>query len=323
MGDSSPASARSRVQDLGDGIWSVDTVFNRPLFDASHLIVENGHAAFVDVATGHCVPDLLAALEGRGLTPADVDHVILTHVHLDHAGGAGELMRHLPNATLVVHPRGARHMVDPSALLKGAAAVYGEDEVRRAHGEVLPVDRERVVEAPEGFVLELGGRPLLFWDTPGHARHHVCIWDERSRSFFTGDTFGLAYPQLTTERGPFIMPSTTPVQFDPEALKASVDRMVERQPRAMLLTHYSIVADVPRLADELLAQVRALVDLARDADGRPARGTHLRTAVGEYFLGRAADHGCTQTSEEIRHLLALDIDLNSQGLEVWLDKRKL
>lgn len=316
MIESPPATAPSSVQDLGDGIWSVDTAFNRPFFDASHLIVENGRAAFVDVATGHCVPDLLAALQGRGLTPADVDYLILTHVHLDHAGGAGELMRHLPNATLIVHPRGARHMIDPSALLKGAAAVYGEDEVKRAHGEVLPVDAERVVQAPEGFVVELGGRPLVFLDTPGHARHHVCIWDERSRSFFTGDTFGLAYPQLTTDQGPFIMPSTTPVQFDPEALKSSVDRMVERQPHSMLLTHYSRVTDVERLAGELLAQVRTLVDLARAADGRSDRATHLRTAVGEYLLGRALDHGCTQTREELYNLLALDIDLNAQGLEI-------
>jgi len=320
--DSSPATARSSVQDLGDGIWSVDTAFNRPFFDASHLIVENGRAAFVDVATGNCIPDLLAALAGRGLTPADVDHLILTHVHLDHAGGAGELMRHLPNATLVVHPRGARHMIDPSALLKGAAAVYGEDAVKRAHGDVLAVDAERVVEAPEGFVLELGGRPLVFLDTPGHARHHVCIWDERSQSFFTGDTFGLAYPELTTDQGPFIMPSTSPVQFDPEAMKSSVARMVERQPRAMLLTHYSRITDVERLAVELLAQVRTLADLARASDGRSDRSAHLQTAVEEYLLGRAVDHGCLQTRDELLSLLALDIELNTQGLEIWLDKGK-
>jgi glyoxylase-like metal-dependent hydrolase (beta-lactamase superfamily II) len=187
---------------------------------------------------------------------------------------------------------------------------------------VLPVDAERVVEAPEGFVLELGGRPLVFLDTPGHARHHVCIWDERSRSFFTGDTFGLAYPELTTDQGPFIMPTTSPVQFDPDAMESSVDRMVERHPRAMLLTHYSRITDVERLAVELLAQVRTLVDLARAADGRSDRSAHLQAAVEEYLLGRAVDHGCTQTRDELNSLLALDIELNTQGLEIWLDKGK-
>ncbi len=322
MTDRSASPSWADVEDLGDGIWAIDTGFMRPLFDASHLVVEGGRAAFVDVATSFAVPRLLAALEGRGLSPEDVDHVIVTHVHLDHAGGAGKLLRHLPTAKLVVHPRGARHMIDPSALVEGASAVFGEDAVRRIYGEVVPVDPARVLEAPDGLLLELNGRLLHFLDTPGHARHHVCIWDEVSRSFFTGDTFGLAYPELATDRGPFIMPTTTPVQFDPEALNTSIDRMLEKDPRAMLLTHYSRVTGVARLAGELMAQVGDLVDLARAADGRSDRAAHLRTALGEYFLDRAVAHGCAQPQEELRELVAHDVELNAQGLEVWLDKAK-
>ena len=322
MTDRSASPSWADVEDLGDGIWAIDTGFMGPLFDASHLIVEGGRAAFVDVATSFSVPRLMAALEGRGLSPEDVDHVIVTHVHLDHAGGAGELLRHLPTAKLVVHPRGVRHMIDPSALVEGASAVFGEDVVRSTYGEVMPVDPARVLEAPDGLLLELNGRLLHFLDTPGHARHHVCIWDEASRSFFTGDTFGLAYPELAADRGPFIMPTTTPVQFDPEALKASIDRMLEKDPRAMLLTHYSRVTDVGRLAGELMEQVRVLVDLARAADGRSDRAIHLRTALGEYLLDRAVTHGCAQPEEKLREFLAHDVELNAQGLEVWLDKAK-
>jgi glyoxylase-like metal-dependent hydrolase (beta-lactamase superfamily II) len=322
MNDRSTPTPWSDVTDLGDGLWAVDTHLTRPLFDASHLLVEKGRAAFVDVATSHCVPRLLAALEGRGLTPADVDYVILTHVHLDHAGGAGALLRHLPIAKLVVHPRGARHMIDPSKLVKGSAAVFGEEVVRTAYGDVVPVDPKRVVEAGEGFVLEVGGRPLEFLDTPGHARHHVCIWDERSRSFFTGDTFGLAYPELASDRGAFIIPTTTPVHFDPEALEMSIARMLERKPHAMLLTHYSRVTDVERLAGLLLEQVGALVEMGRAADGRADRAEHLRTAIGEYLLGRAMGHGCPHPKEELRERLAHDVELNAQGLEVWLDRAK-
>jgi glyoxylase-like metal-dependent hydrolase (beta-lactamase superfamily II) len=249
-----------------------------------------------------------------------VDAVVLTHVHLDHAGGAGEMLRHLPHARLLVHPRGARHMIDPGKLMAGAVAVYGADAVQRNYGELVPVDPARVVEAGEGFVFELGGRPLLFLDTPGHARHHVCIWDEASRSFFTGDTFGLAYRELASERGAFILPTTTPVQFDPGPLKASIERLLGYRPRAMLLTHYSRVREVETLAAELVAQIDALVAIALAADPHPQRAARLRAAVAELFVGRASDHGCPLPAERVRELLAVDVELNAQGLEVWLDR---
>lgn len=308
------------IEDLGDGLHAIDTGFQRPFFDASHLIVENGRAAFVDAGTNHSVPALLQALERLQVERDAVDYVIVTHVHLDHAGGAGELLRHLPAAKLVVHPRGARHMIDPTALTAGASGVYGADVVERTYGRLVPVDPARVLEAPEGFVLELSGRPLLFLDTPGHARHHVCIWDARSRSFFTGDTFGLAYREFQSPRGAFILPTTTPVQFDPDALKASIARMLAFSPEAMLLTHYSRVTGVERLASDLYEQIDAHVALARAAHGRPDRHERLKAALLELFLGRAADHGSPVSPERAAELLALDVELNAQGLEVWLDR---
>jgi glyoxylase-like metal-dependent hydrolase (beta-lactamase superfamily II) len=312
----------SEVTDLGHGIHAIDTRFIRPLFDATHLIVENGRAAFVDVPTSYCVPRLLEALEEQGCVPEDVEHVILTHVHLDHGGGAGALMRVLPNASLVVHPRGARHVIDPSKLIAGACAVFGKEAVRTGYGDVLPVDANRVIEAPDGFTLELGGRPLHFIDCPGHARHHVALWDEVSRSWFTGDTFGLAYPELAGDNGVFIFPTTTPVQFEPEAMEASIGRMLEKQPRAMLLTHYSRVTDVERLAVVLLQQVRAFVAMGRAADGQPDRGPRLRRELAEYLFARATDHGCPLPPDDLREFLSHDVELNAQGLEVWLDRAR-
>ena len=308
------------LEDLGDGITAIDTGHMRPFFDASHLVLEERRAAFVDVGTNHSVPGLLAALEAKGLPPEAVDYVIVTHVHLDHAGGAGEMMRRLPNARLVVHPRGARHMVDPSKLQAGASAVFGEEATRRSYGALVPVDPSRVVEAPDGFVLELGGRPLEFLDTPGHARHHFCVWDEASRSMFTGDTFGLSYRELASERGAFVLPTTTPVQFEPEALLASIDRLVARGPRAMLLTHYSRVVEVERLAGDLVREVGELVALGRGADGRPDRAARLREGVAELQLGWARDHGTPLPDDRVGELLAVDVELNAQGLETWLDR---
>lgn len=306
--------------DHEQGITVVDTGFVRPRFDASLLLVEGGRAAFVDVGTNFSVPRLLESLQRKGVSREAVDWVILTHVHLDHAGGAGELLRNLPSARLVVHPRGARHLVDPTKLVAGASAVYGAEAVRRTYGELVPVDPARVLEAPEGLVVELSGRPLRILDTPGHARHHLCVWDEAARVAFTGDTFGLAYPELTSARGAFVVPTTTPVQFQPEALHRSLDRIVALGPRAVFLTHYGRVADVEARAADLHAQVDALVALARQAEGRDDRGPWLRAAVAELFAERASAHGCPVPPETARELLAVDVELDAQGLEVWLSQ---
>ena len=180
------------IFDYGDGISAIDSVYDRRLQTAIHLLVEKDRAAIIDTGTANAVPYVLAALEGRGIAPEQVDYVFLTHVHLDHAGGAGQLMARFPNARLTAHPRGARHMVDPSRLLAATIAIYGVEEMRRSYGEILPVPAERVIETPEGAVLELAGRELLFLDAPGHARHHVVIRDSRTGHFFAGDTFGLS-----------------------------------------------------------------------------------------------------------------------------------
>jgi glyoxylase-like metal-dependent hydrolase (beta-lactamase superfamily II) len=307
-------------EDLGYGITAVDTGFRRPFFDASHLVVESGRAAFVDVGTSLSAPLLMAALAERGLAPDAVEYVILTHVHLDHAGGAGEMMRRLPRARLVVHPRGARHVIDPTKLWAGATAVYGEQAMRRYYGSVAPVEPSRVVEAPDGFRLDLAGRSLLFLDTPGHARHHVCVWDEASRGMFTGDTFGVSYRELASERGAFILPTTTPVQFEPEALHGSVDRLLGFEPQVVYLTHYSRVGEVERLGRELHRRIDELVALARGEHGKPDRPERLRAGVRELFLRWTRDHGTRLPSERVLELLGVDVELNAQGLETWLDR---
>src|SRR4030095_9135979 len=161
-----------------------------------------------------------------------------THVHLDHAGGAGLLMQQLPNARLVVHPRGARHMIDPAKLMEGVRAVYGDEVTARDYGELVPVAAQRVITTSDNFVLDIGGRSLRFVDTPGHAMHHHCIWDEASKGWFTGDTLALASPALTTRQGPHAVPPTAPVQFDPQALHASVERLLAANPRLIYMTHY-------------------------------------------------------------------------------------
>jgi len=302
------------------GIHTIDTGFQRPQFDAAYLLVERGRGAFIDCGTTLAVPRLLEALGEAGLAPADVDWLILTHVHLDHAGGAGALMQALPNARLLVHPRGAPHMVDPTRLVAGATAVYGEDEIARSYGPVLPVPAERIVVAEDGAMVSLAGRELLTLDTPGHARHHLCVWDARSESWFTGDTFGLSYRELDGPRGPFIIPTSSPVQFEPDAMHASIQRLLARKPRAMYLTHYGRVGAPAALGQALIEQIAAMVALARGCDGRPDRHRCLVAALTELYLERAHAQGVALDDAGVVHVLAMDIELNAQGLASWLDR---
>ncbi len=310
----------SYAQDLGDGIVAIDTGFHRPVFDAAYLIVENGRAAFVDTGTNFAVPRLLATLEALGLARDAVDFVIPTHVHLDHAGGVGLLMSELPNATAVVHPRGARHMIDPSALVAGATAVYGEAEMARSYGRIVGVPAQRVTESQDGMTLSLAGRELQFLDTPGHARHHHCIWDARTRGFFTGDTFGLSYREFDTAQGPWLLPTTTPVQFEPDRLRESVQRLLSYRPECMYLTHYSRVRDVQRLGESFLAQLERLVALGRGLKGAADRHEALKRALLAEYVSIVKAHGCSFSEAEVATLLDVDIELNAQGMGIWLDK---
>ncbi len=302
------------------GIHTIDTAFQRDHFDAAYLVVEGGRGAFIDCGTNHSVPRLLAALQQADLAPGDIDFLIVTHVHLDHAGGAGLLMQHLPNATLVAHPRAAPHLIDPAKLIAGATAVYGEEEIQRSYGAIQPVPEARVRVVEDGETIMLAGRPLLSIDTPGHARHHHCLWDARSRCWFTGDTFGLSYRELDGPQGAFILPTTTPVQFEPSALKASIARMLAYAPDGMYLTHYGRVDDVPRLAQALYEQIDAMVAIADACEGRADRHRCIAAGLSALYLERAHALQVPLADEDVLRLLAMDIELNAQGLGVWLDR---
>ncbi|MFG6462690.1 MBL fold metallo-hydrolase [Roseateles sp. DXS20W] len=311
------------IDDLGHGIYAIDTGFQRPRFDAAFLIVEGGRAAFIDTGTNHAVPRLLAALNALGLAPEAVDWVIPTHVHLDHAGGVGLLMEALPQARALVHPRGLRHLVNPTALWLSALSVYGDEEMQRSYGKLVPVPAERADASHDEQVIHLAGRPLRLIDTPGHARHHHAIWDEKSRSWFTGDTFGLSYREFDVDGRAWILPTSTPVQFEPEALKATVARLLDAEPLAMQVTHYGriggSVGEVRRLAALMLDQVDEMVQAARTANLAPDRHAALKTALQQGYLARLRAHGHAADATAA-DWLAMDIELNAQGLEVWLDR---
>lgn len=321
--DTAPNStATPKTRDYAGGVSAIDTQLVREELAASFLMVEADRAAFIEVGTARSTDGLLAAMRECGVRPDQVDWVVVTHVHLDHAGGAGRLMQALPNATLVVHPKGAPHMIDPGKLIKGATAVYGKEEFKRQFDTVVPVPEERVKVASEDDCIELAGRALRFIDTPGHANHHFCVWDEASRGWFTGDTFGLSYREFDTDKGPFFFPTTTPIDFNPDAMHGSIERMLEFDPECVYLTHYGRVDDPASAAPVMHRRIDEIAAIAqRHENAGEDRIQRIREEMAEWLLDALAEHGVSLSKERQLELLAMDLDLNAQGLDVWLKRR--
>jgi glyoxylase-like metal-dependent hydrolase (beta-lactamase superfamily II) len=312
MSDSLP-----RLTKFADGITAVDTEYVRPQMDASHIVVMGSRAAIVDTGPNTAVPLILAALPELGVERDAVDYLFLTHVHLDHAGGAGALMGALPNATAVVHPRGAPHMIDPAKLIAGTRAVYGDELYSRLYGEILPIARDRIAIAQDGQRFELAGRIFECVHTPGHALHHLAVVDHGATSIFTGDTFGLSYREFDTAKGPWIMPTTTPTQFDPGQLKGSIVRLMQFRPRRIYLTHYSEVEQCARLANDMYEAIDDYVRIARSSGLDLAR---MRFELRDWAHSSLRDHGCKMDIDAIDSILSKDFELNAAGLAAWLQR---
>ena len=309
-------------QHVGEGLIAIDTEYVRPRMDASHLVIDEGRAAFVDAGTYFSVPNLLATLAAQDLDVDAVDYLILTHIHLDHAGGAGRLAQALPRAKVLVHPRGAPHLIDPTLLIAATKAVYGEAKFMEEYGDIVAIPAERVETVEDGRRLELGHRRLEFMHTPGHALHHVCILDRDAGVAFTGDTFGVSYRELDTVAGEFIFPTTTPSQFDPVQLHASIDRILEARPRCAYLTHYSRVGQVEKLGRDLHSDIDAFVAIARSVADEADPVESMQPLLFEHLSARLDSHGF-RGSDSVRHaVMDGDLALNAAGLHSWLSRRR-
>lgn len=303
-------------KDFPNGITCIDTGYLRPGYAAAYLLVEAGEAVFIETGPSHACSVLLEVLAQKGLAPAAVRAVIVTHVHLDHAGGAGLLLSHLPQAQLLVHPRGLPHLLDPAKLQAGAEAVYGEARFQELFGTLCPADpyRTRGTEDQETFFLQ--GRALTILHTPGHALHHQCVWDAASGGLFSGDAFGISYRIFDQGSDLLLLPATTPVQFDLETSHQTLDRLAALSPQALFLTHFGRIPFDSRLTEQLhtLLDQFAALGYAHRHQSNPEG---LIEALQQFLWDRVSQHSVV-TVDLCRDWLAMDCALNAQGLQGWI-----
>ena len=309
-------SSKVNLMNVGDGISVIDSEYYSKDFAAIYLLKQKNKVIIIETGTNYSVPYVKEALSQIGLSFSDVSYVIPTHVHLDHAGGAGLLMMQCQNAALVVHPRGARHLIDPSKLVAGAKAVYGENKFKEYYGEIFPIDANRVIQADDNFILDFDGRELRFIDTPGHARHHFCIWDKATKSMFTGDTFGISYRDLDHQDELYILPSTSPVQFDPEALIQSINRIMEFKPERVCLTHFSAIKPTKKATNKLIESIHFVSNLAIKYADKNDSESIIYKKMMDYFLEGLNEIGF-QNNDYAKDRLSLDVLINTQGLIYW------
>lgn len=240
--------------EMHHGVVTIDCRYIRPGHAAAFLLPEPSGAAFIENNTAHAVPHLLEALHAEGLSPEQVRYAIITHLHLDHAGGTSALLAACPNAAVYCHPRAVRHLADPSRLIAGAKAVYGAAQFDALYGRIEPIPEARIHAVEDGEQLGVGPYTLTFLHTPGHAKHHIAIHDARTKGVFTGDIFGIM--STHPARGPALVFSTAPTDFDPPAARDSIRRIRQTGAERLFLTHFGAVENLDRAE----AQIRASLD---------------------------------------------------------------
>lgn len=302
---------------LGQGVYHLDAQYIHPGMASLYCVVQNNEVAIIETGTAHSLQYVETLLRDLSLTADKVRYVIPTHVHLDHAGGAGVMMQAFPDAQLVIHPRGARHMINPQKLVAAARAVYGDETFDRLYGDILPIDESRVISAGHNTSIKLDNREFIIIDTPGHAYHHFCIVDTFSQGIFTGDTFGLSYPDVTCRNQRFIIPTTTPTQFNPEALHQSIDLLMSFNPAKMYLTHFNCLPNPQYHLEQHHQWIDKFVELTERIQ---PRGDEAYKQIKQE-MSQILQQEFELSDESIQGQLAIDIDLNSKGLAHWYQTR--
>lgn len=308
------------ITNLGGGIYQIDVCDQEPERTACYLILAD-KIALIETGPAPGTVHIKDALKKLGIPPEQVDYIIVTHIHLDHAGGAGVMARDLPRAKVCVHPRGARHLIDPARLAAGARAIYGES-FDRLFGAVLPVPGERVCTPADGEILDLGGgRILTFYHTPGHARHHFIIHDPASRGVFSGDTLGVRFQALSRLVGSdIILLSTPPPEFDPAGMIETLDRVAGLDLDYIYFAHYGRAGGVSAILAYLKDQLHVFEALGRRVLVSGGGAREIERAIRDMVMDQVAIYGLKDSEHPAIKFMELDIRLNAAGINHYLGR---
>jgi glyoxylase-like metal-dependent hydrolase (beta-lactamase superfamily II) len=295
---------------VADGVIELDTLLGGWERVTAGYLIEGDAPVLVETGSQSSVPVLLAQLEELGVGASDLAGVVVTHIHLDHAGGVGDVARAFPEATVYVHPKGARHLADPSRLIDSAARVYGP-LLDSLYGRLDPTPAERIRILEDGDAVPVSSnRSLIAVDSPGHAKHHVGLHDTLSGVLFAGDAVGVKLPDAGVLR-----PSTPPPDFDLHSALTSLRRFAERRPTSLALAHYGLLADPLDVLDEADGTLRKWADVAGSAF---RAGQDIAAALASEFQS-----DLDGVSEEHREKLEVmnGVHSNAAGLRRWLSTR--
>ncbi len=308
------------ITNLGGSIYQIDVCDQEPERTACYLILAD-KVALIETGPAPGTVHIKDALKKLGIPPEQVDYIIVTHIHLDHAGGAGVMARDLPRAKVCVHPRGARHLIDPARLAAGARAIYGES-FDRLFGAVLPVPGERVCTPADGEILDLGGgRILTFYHTPGHARHHFIIHDPASRGVFSGDTLGVRFQALSRLVGSdIILLSTPPPEFDPAGMIETLDRVAGLDLDYIYFAHYGRAGGVSAILAYLKDQLHVFEALGRRVLVSGGGAREIERAIRDMVMDQVAIYGLKDSEHPAIKFMELDIRLNAAGINHYLGR---
>ena len=302
------------VTDLGGEVFEIDTLMGGHAGITAGYLIRSDRPCLVETGTALSAPTVRRALAALGIGPEDLATVVVTHIHLDHAGGVGDIAEAFPAAQVVVHERGARHLVDPSKLVASAHRVFGPmmDEL---FGDLKPTEAERVVALGDVGVIDLGGgRRLEAFHAPGHASHHVGLLDPSTGDLYTGDAAGVYVPEADELR-----PATPPPDFDLDLALASMDRMRQVAPSRLLFAHYGPVTAVDSALDRSEAVLRQWVDMVRDARSMQMDLDHAVAMVRERTPITFPDT-LTRDERDATWEFLSSTAANVAGISRWLDQ---